>query len=71
MGVKQDPIDLKLAQLVNAQPSEVRRQMQFVRESEGVYRLNKRRVLMSIHEDSIIIRVGGGYLTLEQYLQLH
>jgi hypothetical protein len=42
--------------------------MAFVRESEGIYKYGKKRVFMKIEKDQIIIRVGGGYLTIEEFL---
>ena len=41
--------------------------MNFQRESEGVYRYYRKRVFMKIVEgEQIVIRVGGGYLTMEE-----
>jgi len=42
--------------------------MLFVRESEGVYSYGKRRVFIKIEKDQVIIRVGGGYLTMEDFI---
>ena len=42
--------------------------MHFVRESEGIYKYGKKRVFMKIEGDQIIIRVGGGYLTIEEFI---
>ena len=42
--------------------------MAFVRESEGIYKYGKKRVFMKIEGDQIIIRVGGGYLTIEEFI---
>ena len=43
--------------------------MQFIREQEGIYKYGKKRVFMKIEGDSIIIRVGGGYLTIEEFIE--
>ena len=43
--------------------------MKFERESEGIYRYGKKRVFMKIEKDQIIIRVGGGYLTIEEFIE--
>ena len=43
--------------------------MAFVREGEGIYRYGKKRVFMKIEKDLIIIRVGGGYLTIEEFIE--
>lgn len=43
--------------------------MNFQRESEGVYRYYRKRVFMKIVEgEQIVIRVGGGYLTMEEFV---
>jgi hypothetical protein len=42
--------------------------MTFVREGEGMYKYGKKRVFMKIENDMIIIRVGGGYLTMEEFI---
>jgi hypothetical protein len=65
---KDDPIDKKLAEYINNAPVCVRSALQFSRESEGVYKYGKKRVFMKIETDSIIIRVGGGYLTIEEFI---
>ena len=43
--------------------------MRFERESEGIYKYGKKRVFMKIEKDQIIIRVGGGYLTIEEFIE--
>ena len=66
--VKDDPIDKKLAEYINNAPVKLRSQLTFVRESEGMYKYGKKRVFMKIEKDMIIIRVGGGYLTIEEFI---
>ena len=66
--VKDDPVDKKLAEYINGAPSRVRPQMNFVREAEGVYKYGKKRVFMKIEGEQIIIRVGGGFLTIEEFI---
>lgn len=66
--VKDDPIDKKLGEYINNAPSVIRSKMDFVRESEGIYKYGKKRVFMKIEGDSVIIRVGGGYLTIEEFI---
>ena len=43
--------------------------MNFVRESEGIYKYGKKRVFMKIEKDHIILRVGGGYLTIDEFVE--
>ena len=43
--------------------------MRFEREAEGIYKYGKKRVFMKIEKDQIIIRVGGGYLTIDEFIE--
>jgi len=67
--VKDDPVDKRLAEYINNAPFKLRDQMRFEREAEGVYKYGKKRVFMKIEKDQIIIRVGGGYLTIEEFIE--
>jgi len=40
----------------------------FMRESEGVYQFGTKRVAVKCEKDSIKIRVGGGFLSLDEFL---
>mmetsp|Transcript_93337 Transcript_93337/g.128577 ORF Transcript_93337/g.128577 Transcript_93337/m.128577 type:complete len:94 (+) Transcript_93337:393-674(+) len=40
----------------------------FMRESEGVYQFGTKRVAVKVEKDKINIRVGGGYLSLDEFL---
>ena len=40
----------------------------FMRETEGVYQFGTKRVLVSCQKDNIKIRVGGGFLSLDEFL---
>jgi hypothetical protein len=54
-----------LENIINKQPLAVRSRMAFEREAQGVYRYHRRRVFMKIEGENIVIRVGGGYLTMD------
>lgn len=66
-----DAIDVKLSHYINFQPLTLRSKMNFQRESEGVYKYQRKRVIIKIEGESIVIRVGGGYLTIEQFVHEH
>ena len=66
---KNDHIDRKLADYINNNQHHKKASMLFVRESEGVYSYGKRRVFIKIEKDSIIIRVGGGFLTIDEFIE--
>ena len=39
-----------------------------MRESEGVYQFGTKRVAVKVEKDNIKIRVGGGYLSIDEFL---
>jgi hypothetical protein len=40
----------------------------FMRESEGVYTFGSKKIAIKIEQSCIKIRVGGGYLSLDEFL---
>ena len=40
----------------------------FLRESEGIYEFGSRRIAVRVDNDKINIRVGGGYLSIDEFL---
>lgn len=40
----------------------------FMRESDGVYQFGTKRVMVRCVRDKIEIRVGGGYLSIDEFL---
>ena len=68
--VRDDIIDRKLAEYINCSPLRVRaRIMRLERESEGIYKYGTKRVFIKIEKDIIIIRVGGGYMNIEEFIE--
>ena len=41
----------------------------FMRESEGVYQFGSRRVSVKVDRGKISIKVGGGYLSIDEFLE--
>ena len=39
-----------------------------MRESDGVYQFGSKRVAVKVEKDNIKIRVGGGYLSIDEFL---
>lgn len=39
-----------------------------MRESEGVYQFGSKRILVRVDKDKINIRVGGGFLSIDEFL---
>jgi len=40
----------------------------FMRESEGVYQFGSKRVAIKVDKDKINVRVGGGFLSIDEFL---
>ena len=66
--IKGDAIDEKLADFVNNYPDRTKLKIMFLRESEGVYEFGSKRVMVKVERDKIQIKVGGGYLSIDEFL---
>ena len=66
--VKGDQIDKKLAEYINNYPDRQKLKIMFMRESEGVYQFGTKRVYVKCVKDKIEIKVGGGFLSLDEFL---
>ena len=67
--VKTDSIDLTLSEYINNYPDKKKLKIMFMRESEGVYQFGQRRVMVKVERGKIMIKVGGGYLSIDEFLQ--
>jgi len=45
--------------------------MHFEREAPGIYRFARKKVFMKIEGETIVIRVGGGFLTLNEFVSVN
>lgn len=66
--MKDDQVDRKLAEFINNYPERAKLKIMFMRESEGVYQFGSKRVAVKVEKDNIKIRVGGGYLSIDEFL---
>ena len=66
--IKTDPIDVKLAEFINNYPDRSKLKVMFIRESEGVYEFGLRKVKVSVQREKILIKVGGGQLSIDEFL---
>jgi hypothetical protein len=57
-----------LAEYINNFPERQKLKILFMRESEGVYQFGTKRVSVRVDMDRINIRVGGGYLSIDEFL---
>ena len=62
--------DLNLAkkEYINNYPDRQKLKVMFLRESSGVYEFGSRRVMVKVERDKIQIKVGGGYLSIDEFL---
>ena len=66
--VKDDTTDKKLAEFINNYPERSKLKIMFMRETEGVYQFGSKRVAVKVEKQGIKIRVGGGYLSIDEFL---
>jgi hypothetical protein len=66
--VKNDVTDRKLAEYINNFPDRSRLKVMFMRESAGVYEFGSKRVAVKVEGNKIQVRVGGGYLSIDEFL---
>lgn len=66
--VKHDLIDKKLAEYINNYPERSKLKIMFMRESEGIYQFGTKKVYVRVDQDKINIRVGGGFLSIDEFL---
>ena len=66
--IKEDPVDCKLADFVNNYPDRNKLKIMFLRESAGVYEFGTKRVEVRVAQGRIMVRVGGGYMGIDEFL---
>jgi len=67
--VKSDEIDCQLADYLNNYPDRSKLLVMFVRESPGVYLFGTKKVFVKVYNNRIMVRVGGGYLSIDEFLE--
>ena len=65
---KNDPVDVALGAFINNYPDRKKLKIMFMRESEGVYEFGSRRVMVKVEKNKILIKVGGGFLSIDEFL---
>ena len=71
MPRKFDNIDMALAKFINQYPERNKMKIMFLRESEGVYRFGSSQIHVKIEKGQIIVRVGGGFLHVEDFIEMY
>ena len=65
---KGDPIDKAIADYVNNYPDRQKLKIMFMRESEGVYCFGSKRIMIKLMKDKIQIKIGGGFISVDEFL---
>lgn len=68
---KDDVVDQKLAHFINTRQDADRQRQLFVREGEGVYQFGSKKIYIKVEQDKILIRSGGGYMSIEEFINLY
>lgn len=66
--VKGDEVDMALAEYLNNMIDKSKLQVMFIRLNPGVYSFGSKKVCIKVDNGKINIRVGGGYLRIEEFL---
>ena len=69
--IKDDPVDVKMAEFINNYPDRNKLKIMFMRESSGVYEFGSKKVTVRVEKNKIQIRVGGGFLSIDEFLDQH
>ena len=67
--VREDTVDKRLGDYINNYPERAKLKIMFMRESEGVYYFGTKRVAVKVEKNNIKIRVGGGYLSIDEFIE--
>ena len=66
--VKDDPIDVALADFINNYPDRWKLRVVFIREDCGVYHFGSKKISIRLEKGKLFVRVGGGYISIEEFL---
>ncbi|CAG9327277.1 unnamed protein product [Blepharisma stoltei] len=69
LPVKDDPIDIALADYVNTRQDPL--DVPFTREDLGIYLFGTKRVFVKLERGKVVVRVGGGFMVLEEFLEVY
>ena len=67
--MKDDPVDQQVAEYLNNVTDRQKLKIMFLRESSGIYEFGTRRVEVRVTKGKILIRIGGGYMPIDEFLE--
>ena len=66
--IKDDGVDCKLADFINNYPDRNKLKIMFIREKAGVYEFGTKRVEVRHNKNKLVVRIGGGYMSVDEFL---
>ena len=66
--VKGDPVDQAIADYINEEADKSQIQVMFIRLNPGIYQFGSKKICVKVEQGKIHIRVGGGYLYIQEFL---
>ena len=69
VATRDDPIDSALAEYINTRERPL--DVPFTREQNGTYLFGSKRVFIKIENGKIIIRVGGGFMQIDEFVEIY
>ena len=67
---KRDVLDEQLGDYLTMYPEKEKLKIMFLRETEGVYKFGSKRVYLKIEKgEQIFVRVGGGYMGIDEFIE--
>lgn len=66
--LKDDPVDVKMAEYLNNYPERTKLKIMFMREQKGVYQFGSKKVQVEIMQNRIKVRVGGGFMSIDEFI---
>jgi hypothetical protein len=67
--VKEDPVDVALGDYINSREDPL--VVPFFREDYEKYEFGTKRVFVKMEKGKIIVRVGGGFMQLEEFIEIY
>jgi hypothetical protein len=67
--IKEDTVDYALSDFINQREKPL--EVPFCREQSGVYLFGTKRVFIKVENGKIIIRVGGGFMQIDEFVELY
>ena len=66
--IREDPVDMKVAEYINNYPDRTKLKIMFMRDTAGVYTFGTKRINVEIQQGKIKVRIGGGYLSIDEFI---